>query len=76
VFESGSDPTIVGQAAYNTAYGSSFVTSGYCSSPGNGAGAVLVQECASRGLKAPAGLHPGEGIDVALVCSLADWPRP
>jgi Fibronectin type III domain/FG-GAP-like repeat/Multicopper oxidase len=32
VFESGSDPTIVGQAAYNTAYGSNFVTSGYCSS--------------------------------------------
>jgi FtsP/CotA-like multicopper oxidase with cupredoxin domain len=32
VFESGQDPTIVGQAAYNTAYGSAFVTSGYCSS--------------------------------------------
>jgi FtsP/CotA-like multicopper oxidase with cupredoxin domain len=32
VFESSQDPTIVGQAAYNTAYGSAFVTSGYCSS--------------------------------------------
>ena len=32
VFESGSDPTIVGQAAYNTAYGTNFVTSGYCNS--------------------------------------------
>src|SRR5450631_3853222 len=28
VFESGSDPIIVGQAAYNTAYGSNFVTTG------------------------------------------------
>ncbi len=33
VFESGSDPIIVGQAAYNTAYGTSFVQSGYCNSP-------------------------------------------
>jgi FtsP/CotA-like multicopper oxidase with cupredoxin domain len=32
VFESGQDPTIVGQAAYNTAYGTNFVTHGYCSS--------------------------------------------
>jgi FtsP/CotA-like multicopper oxidase with cupredoxin domain len=32
VFEAGSDPVIVGQAAYNSAYGSSFVTNGYCSS--------------------------------------------
>ncbi len=32
VFESSQDPTIVGQAAYNSAYGSSFVTHGYCSS--------------------------------------------
>ena len=30
VFESGSDPVIVGQAAYNTAYGTSFASSGYC----------------------------------------------
>jgi Multicopper oxidase len=32
VFESGQDPIIVGQAAYNTAYGTSFVVSGYCNS--------------------------------------------
>jgi FtsP/CotA-like multicopper oxidase with cupredoxin domain len=30
VFESGSDPIIVGQAAYNSAYGTSFVKNGYC----------------------------------------------
>ena len=30
VFESGQHPIIVGQAAYNTAYGTSFVTSGNC----------------------------------------------
>ena len=30
VFESGSDPVIVGQAAYNTAYGTSFGSTGYC----------------------------------------------
>jgi FtsP/CotA-like multicopper oxidase with cupredoxin domain len=33
VFESGSDPIIVGQAAYNTAYGSNFAASGWCSAP-------------------------------------------
>ena len=33
VFESGSDPIIVGQAAYNSAYGTSFVASGWCNSP-------------------------------------------
>jgi Multicopper oxidase len=32
VFESGSDPILVGQAAYNTAYGTNFVTTGYCNS--------------------------------------------
>jgi FtsP/CotA-like multicopper oxidase with cupredoxin domain len=32
VFESSQDPIIVGQADYNKAYGSSFVTNGYCSS--------------------------------------------
>ena len=31
VFESSQDPTIVGQAAYNTAYGTTFATTGYCS---------------------------------------------
>jgi FtsP/CotA-like multicopper oxidase with cupredoxin domain/fibronectin type 3 domain-containing protein len=33
VFESGQHPIIVGQAAYNSAYGTSFAASGYCSSP-------------------------------------------
>ena len=33
VFEKGSDPIIVGQAAYNTAYGTSFTASGWCNSP-------------------------------------------
>ncbi|WP_353510973.1 multicopper oxidase domain-containing protein [Intrasporangium sp.] len=33
VFESGSDPIIVGQDAYDTAYGSNFVGSGNCNSP-------------------------------------------
>jgi FtsP/CotA-like multicopper oxidase with cupredoxin domain len=32
VFETGSDPIIVGQAAYNTAYGTFFVQTGYCNS--------------------------------------------
>ncbi len=32
-FESGQHPVIVGQAAYNSAYGTSFAASGYCSSP-------------------------------------------
>jgi FtsP/CotA-like multicopper oxidase with cupredoxin domain len=35
VFEAGSDPVIVGQAAYNQAYGTSFVATGYCNSPTN-----------------------------------------
>ena len=30
VFESGQHPIIVGQAAYNSAYGTSFAASGYC----------------------------------------------
>ena len=33
VFESGSDPIIVGQAAYNEAYGTNFAGSGWCSNP-------------------------------------------
>ncbi len=33
VFEASSDPIIVGQAAYNTAYGSNFVANGWCNSP-------------------------------------------
>jgi FtsP/CotA-like multicopper oxidase with cupredoxin domain len=33
VFESGQHPIIVGQAAYNSAYGTSFAASGFCSSP-------------------------------------------
>jgi FtsP/CotA-like multicopper oxidase with cupredoxin domain len=35
VFESGSDPVIVGQKDYNSAYGSGFVGSGNCNSPTN-----------------------------------------
>ena len=34
VFEKGSDPIIVGQAAYNSAYGTNFVTQGWCNAPG------------------------------------------
>jgi FtsP/CotA-like multicopper oxidase with cupredoxin domain len=33
VFESGQHPIIVGQAAYNSAYGSAFAASGWCNSP-------------------------------------------
>jgi FtsP/CotA-like multicopper oxidase with cupredoxin domain len=33
VFEAGQHPIIVGQAAYNSAYGTNFAASGYCSSP-------------------------------------------
>jgi FtsP/CotA-like multicopper oxidase with cupredoxin domain len=33
VFEAGQHPVIVGQAGYNSAYGTSFAASGYCSSP-------------------------------------------
>jgi len=33
VFESGQHPIIVGQAAYNSAYGTSFTTSGWCNDP-------------------------------------------
>jgi FtsP/CotA-like multicopper oxidase with cupredoxin domain len=33
VFEKGSDPIIVGQAAYNVAYGTSFAADGWCNSP-------------------------------------------
>lgn len=35
VFESGQHPIIVGQAAYNTAYGSTFAASGNCNAPGS-----------------------------------------
>lgn len=35
VFEEGQHPIVVGQAAYNSAYGKSFAASGYCSSPGS-----------------------------------------
>ncbi len=35
VFESGQNPTIVGQAAYNSAYGTDFTTAGWCNSPVN-----------------------------------------
>ena len=35
VFESSVDPIIVGQAAYNSAYGTDFVSSGWCNSPTN-----------------------------------------
>ncbi|MBI5353042.1 MAG: multicopper oxidase domain-containing protein [Chloroflexi bacterium] len=35
VFETGQNPIIVGQSTYNTAYGSNFASSGWCSSPSN-----------------------------------------
>ena len=35
VFESGQHPVIVGQAAYNSAYGTNFVASGWCNAPTN-----------------------------------------
>ncbi|MFN8595077.1 MAG: multicopper oxidase domain-containing protein [Anaerolineae bacterium] len=35
VFESSQNPIIVGQAAYNSAYGTDFVSSGWCNSPTN-----------------------------------------
>ncbi len=35
VFESGQNPILVGQAAYNSAYGKSFVTNGWCNSKTN-----------------------------------------
>jgi FtsP/CotA-like multicopper oxidase with cupredoxin domain len=35
VFESGQHPIIVGQAAYNSAYGTSFASGGWCNSPSN-----------------------------------------
>ena len=33
VFESGQNPIIVGQAAYNSAYGTNFVSGGWCNAP-------------------------------------------
>jgi len=35
VFESGQHPIIVGQAAYNSAYGTNFVSNNWCNSPGS-----------------------------------------
>lgn len=35
VFESGQNPIIVGQAAYNSAYGTNFTTAGWCNNPTN-----------------------------------------
>jgi FtsP/CotA-like multicopper oxidase with cupredoxin domain len=35
VFESGQNPIIVGQSAYNSAYGTSFVSSNWCNAPGS-----------------------------------------
>ena len=35
VFESSQNPIIVGQAAYNSAYGTNFASAGWCSSPSN-----------------------------------------
>jgi len=35
VFENGQHPIIVGQAAYNSAYGTSFASAGWCNSPSN-----------------------------------------
>jgi len=41
VFESGQNPIIVGQAAYNSAYGTSFVGNGWCNAPGSTGAASL-----------------------------------
>ena len=38
VFESGQHPIIVGQAAYNSAYGTSFAGAAWCNSPSNPSG--------------------------------------
>jgi len=38
VFESGQHPIIVGQAAYNSAYGTSFASGAWCNSPSNPSG--------------------------------------
>ncbi|RPJ38292.1 MAG: hypothetical protein EHM21_17060, partial [Chloroflexi bacterium] len=35
VFEAGQNPIVVGQAAYNSAYGTNFVSNGWCNSPTN-----------------------------------------
>ena len=35
VFESGQHPIVVGQSGYNSAYGSTFASSGWCNSPSN-----------------------------------------
>ena len=35
MFESSQNPIVVGQAAYNSAYGTNFAPSGYCSAPDN-----------------------------------------
>ena len=35
MFESGQHPIIVGQAAYNSAYGTSFAASSWCNAPGS-----------------------------------------
>ena len=35
VFEKGQNPITVGQAAYNSAYGTNFAASGWCSAPSN-----------------------------------------
>ena len=61
MFESGQHPIIVGQAAYNSAYGTSFAASSNCNAPGSTAaprcdGLVRVNDTATFGfntLKAP-----------------------
>ena len=35
VFEEGQNPIVVGQAAYNSAYGTNFVANGWCNAPGS-----------------------------------------
>ncbi len=62
VFESGQHPIIVGQAAYNSAYGTNFAASGNCNSPTANPRQVATASCGSttpatfkfNTLKAPA----------------------
>ena len=48
VFESGQNPIIVGQAAYNSAYGTNFAASGWCNAPGTARAPAATGSPASR----------------------------
>ena len=47
MFESGQHPIIVGQAAYNSAYGTSFAASSNCNAPGSTAAHAATASSAS-----------------------------